>query len=95
MTDDPRRALAGGLEPLSADLLRRVGEALYGAHWVAALARDLGVQHRTVERWRVGDARITPRIAPDLLTLLETRAAAQAALVAELAPLARAATAQA
>jgi hypothetical protein len=95
MTDDPRRALAGGLAPLPADLLQRVGEALYGPHWVAALARDLNVQHRTVERWRVGDARITPRIAPDLLALLQARAATQAALVEELAPLALAAADQA
>lgn len=36
------------------DFLRAVGEALYGPRWQAGLARDLGVNERTVRRWVAG-----------------------------------------
>ena len=35
--------------------LQSIGEALYGARWITALARDLGVSSRTVQRWAAGD----------------------------------------
>jgi hypothetical protein len=36
------------------DLLRLCGEALYGQQWQSALARDLGVPLRTMQRWAAG-----------------------------------------
>jgi hypothetical protein len=79
MSEEPpdfRRALDGRLDPLPADLVAAVGEALFGRDWVAPLARALNVADRTVHRWKAGDARATPRIAPELLQLLDERAAA-------------------
>lgn len=38
---------------MSADLLRRVGEALYGPRWKSDMARALGVTYRTLQRWCV------------------------------------------
>lgn len=79
MTDDSgdfRRALDGHLEPLPVELVNAIGEALYGREWVAALARALNVAERTVHRWKKGEARVTPRIAPELMKLLDERAAA-------------------
>jgi transcriptional regulator with XRE-family HTH domain len=45
---------------VSADLLRQVGEALYGARWQSPLAADLGVSDRTVRMWLSG--RMRPRL---------------------------------
>lgn len=36
------------------DLLRRAGALLYGSGWQSELARALGVNRRTVERWAGG-----------------------------------------
>ena len=36
------------------DRLSAAGRALYGQHWQSALARDLGVNDRTVRRWAAG-----------------------------------------
>ncbi len=33
------------------DLLKRIGEALYGDRWQRQMARALGVSDRTVRRW--------------------------------------------
>lgn len=41
---------------MRSDLLRVVGSALYGSHWVADLAPALGVTVRTVNRWLLHDA---------------------------------------
>lgn len=41
---------------MRADLLRIVGSALYGSHWVVDLAPQLGVTVRTVNRWLLNDA---------------------------------------
>lgn len=67
---------------MRADLLRRVGEALYGPSWQSALARDLGVNDRTMRRWAVDGA--PERIAPELLALAKERGAELAAVAAEL-----------
>lgn len=39
---------------MTRDELRAAGEALYGARWQTALARELGVADRTVRRWLAG-----------------------------------------
>jgi hypothetical protein len=40
--------------PSGALLLRWCGECLYGEHWVSPLARALGVNLRTMQRWVAG-----------------------------------------
>lgn len=55
------------------DLLRLVGEALYGLQWQTPLSRDLGVTDRTVRNWASGSVR--PQDLSDrLLALLRRRA---------------------
>lgn len=39
---------------MSADLLREIGEALYGPRWQSEMARARGVAVRTVQRWDAG-----------------------------------------
>lgn len=36
------------------DRLRILGEALYGPRWQNAIARDLGINSRQVNRWKSG-----------------------------------------
>lgn len=59
------------------DLLRRVGQALYGDEWISPLARDLGNHYKTVSRWNAGDNEIPEtaraRIAAELLALVRDR----------------------
>jgi hypothetical protein len=38
----------------AADRLDALGQALYGEHWVAPLARDLKVDHDLVAKWASG-----------------------------------------
>lgn len=73
MTDQPRRALPGHLEPIPKETLAAVGIALYGRDWVSPLAAQLGVNRVTVQRWKDGDSRVTPRIAAELDQLLADR----------------------
>jgi hypothetical protein len=58
---------------MTADLLCRVGAALYGEHWHASLAHDLGVPRRTVQRWAAGDARPRPTLRRNLARLVAAR----------------------
>lgn len=55
------------------DLLRRGAEALYGSQWHGDLARALGVNIRTVQRWSAGEY-LPPRgIWLELIDLMKTR----------------------
>jgi hypothetical protein len=62
----PRAATAGRMgemhtEPITigaADRLDALGQALYGAHWVAPMARDLKVGHDTIATWASGKREI-------------------------------------
>jgi DNA-binding transcriptional regulator YdaS (Cro superfamily) len=65
-------------------LLVECGEALYGAQWQSALARDLGVADRTVRRWVAGTSEVPPGLYVDLLRLTQERAAALDALAERL-----------
>lgn len=76
-------------DPLTPELLRSVGEALYGDYWQSALARDLGVASRTVRRWAAGGEAVRPRIADEIYRLILRRRDALQALVPELAELLR------
>ena len=56
----------------NAELLRVVGEALYGRQWQAPLSRDLGVTDRTIRNWAAGLG--CPTDLPDrLLPILRQR----------------------
>ncbi|MFO1185820.1 MAG: hypothetical protein U1E56_13715 [Bauldia sp.] len=59
---------------MSAALLTRVGEALFGARWQSALAAELGVADRTMRRWAAGDTAIPDGIWQELRTLVWDRA---------------------
>lgn len=76
MTADPR------------DLLRRVGEALYGPRWQTPLAADLGVAERTVRFWLSARQRPRPGVWADLARLMAGRQRRLDALAAEVAALA-------
>src|SRR5262245_23213052 len=46
------------LKKKEVDLLKRIGEALYGDRWQRQLAKALGVSDRTVRRWVLHDSAI-------------------------------------
>ena len=56
-------------------LLARIGVALYGERWQSAMARDLEVNIRTVQRWAVGESVPSWAVFAELLALLDERAA--------------------
>jgi transposase-like protein len=55
------------------DKLRILGEALHGPRWMRALARDLGVNYRTMLRWNAGERAIGDKIIAELLAIAERR----------------------
>lgn len=55
-------------------LLVECGEALYGPLWQSAVARDLGVAVRTVQRWTTGERDVPGGLYLDLLRLTQERA---------------------
>jgi DNA-binding transcriptional regulator YdaS (Cro superfamily) len=61
-------------------LLREAGESLYGSLWQSALARDLGVNDRTVRRWAAGESRIPAGVWAELHKILALRELAMAAV---------------
>jgi monoamine oxidase len=53
--------MTGALTPAERlELLIRGGEALYGPNWQSPLARGLGVNLRTVQRWAAGGLHYPP-----------------------------------
>jgi len=57
-------------ESMSPELLRRVGEALYGDQWQTPLSRELEVADRTVRRWLSGRMQPHPDITAYLYRLV-------------------------
>ncbi|MEJ0017561.1 MAG: hypothetical protein WDN25_13540 [Acetobacteraceae bacterium] len=55
-------------------LLTEAGEALYGPRWQSEIARDLGCNVRTVQRWVSGTIDPPVGIWVDLLRLTQERA---------------------
>ena len=55
-------------------LLTETGEALYGPQWQSQLARDLGCNLRTMQRWAAGVNDPPDGIWVDLLRLSQERA---------------------
>lgn len=55
-------------------LLAEAGEALYGPRWQSEVARDLGCNVRTVQRWVAGVVDVPAGIYTDLWRLALERA---------------------
>jgi hypothetical protein len=51
----------------------QVGEALYGPRFQRELAKDLGVNERTMRRWVAGDTAPPDRIGQELAVLIAKR----------------------
>lgn len=73
---------------MTPNLLRRVGEALFGERWQSSLARDLAVSDRTMRRWAAGDVPIPHAVAVDLVAVLVSREAERNAVWQEVIALA-------
>jgi len=58
---------------LTAEMLTRIGEDLYGRHWRAELARGLSCSKATITRMSNGERTITPVAARKLSALLANR----------------------
>lgn len=58
---------------MTPELLRASGRALYGERWIFPLARDLGVSHRTVQRWDHEGYPMPDERCVDLLALCKAR----------------------
>lgn len=84
--DGDRRALPGYMDPIPTETAVAIGEALYGPDWVSPLARVLGVNRSTTQRWKDGVTRVTPRLAGELDALLKAHQAHVAGLRRALAP---------
>ena len=54
-------------------LLSEIGEALYGPRWQSELARVLGVNIRTAQRWAAGDTTPPPGVYADLAKIAGER----------------------
>jgi hypothetical protein len=54
-------------------MLDEIGTRLYGNSWQSALARDLGLSRRSIERWRFGMFRIAPDRWEQILFLLHRK----------------------
>jgi hypothetical protein len=55
-------------------LLSEIGQALYGAHWEAALSRKISVSDRSMRRWANGTDRIPWGVWFDVYREVEARA---------------------
>jgi predicted transcriptional regulator len=69
---------------MKADDLARIGTALYGRQWQSDLARDLGVNPRTVRHWLKGEYRIHPEVDEQMVNLLTDRLGEITGLIARL-----------
>jgi len=64
--------LAGTVTP---ELLRRVGQALYGERWQSALAHALGVSDRRVRQWAASEGQPRPGVIAGMRRLVADRRA--------------------
>lgn len=69
---------------MTPELLRRVGEALYGSRWQSDLAHNLNVADRTVRRWVSGEYPIPDGVVLGLRALLILREIETKALIDEI-----------
>jgi hypothetical protein len=59
----------------SNDLIRAVGEALFGTRWQTDMSDALGVGDRSVRRWAAGETEPAPGVWRELLEAIEARQA--------------------
>lgn len=57
---------------MSKELLKRIGEVLYGEQWQAPLARDVGVGDRSLRRWAAGTDEVPKGVWRDIGFRLES-----------------------
>ena len=57
----------------SAELLRRIGEKLYGSRWQTDLSNAIGVNDRSMRRWVSGEDRIPDGVWRDIRLHVESR----------------------
>lgn len=69
---------------MTADLLRRAGEALWGSRWQTAMAEALDVSERTVRRWASGEYPVPPGAWGDLASFAADRRESLAELTREM-----------
>lgn len=65
-------------------MIRELGTALYGAQWQSPMAKALGINLRTVQRWAAGQNRSPDAVLIELAALLRAKQAKDAALLAAL-----------
>ena len=58
---------------MTPDQLAEAGRLLFGVRWVSELARAVGVDNRTVVRWRDGAYPVPPKKAGRIRDLLQQR----------------------
>lgn len=68
---------------MTPELLKRVGEALYGDRWVADLARALDISDRHVRRMHAGTAPVADGVKDDMIKLIEDRLSALTRLLGD------------
>lgn len=69
---------------MTPELLREVGESLYGRLWQSDLARALGVNDRTMRRWASGESSMPPGLAGNLVKACRVRTGEIAAMIDKL-----------
>lgn len=74
--------MEGAPEP-DQEMLETIGKRLYGVNWQSAMARDLGISRRTVERWRFGMFSISNERWLEIVDLIRRKRADLAALERE------------
>jgi hypothetical protein len=63
------------------ELMRAVGEALFGPRWITDLGDHLGVNRRTIARWLAGEFEPQPGVWSDLREVLRERSTVQRQLI--------------
>lgn len=58
---------------MTPEQLKEIGNLLYGERWQAPLARDLGVNVRTVARWATGEIVMRYGVERDIVALCKRR----------------------
>jgi hypothetical protein len=61
---------------MTPDTFARLGELIHGERWVHRMAKDLGVDERTIRRWAAGTSAIKPGVWRDLVDVMERRGVA-------------------
>lgn len=70
---------------MTADQLRRVGEALYGANsWKTPMAENIGVSNRQIVRYMSGENAISAGVAARVMAFAEDRLLKSCEVIAEI-----------